>query len=117
MILYNLRLIDGTGRVWERAAIRIDGERVAAVTEERVAAVTEGQASATEEESLDLGGRTVIPGLINCHVHLCLDGTPDPTGSGVSARSQRTCWSLPSTPRPHCARASRPCAIWRGLMV
>lgn len=72
MILHNLRLIDGTGRVWERAAIRIDGERVAAVTE--------GQASATHEESLDLGGRTVIPGLINCHVHLCLDGTPDPNG-------------------------------------
>lgn len=27
---------------------------------------------------MDLGGRTVIPGLRNCHTHLCLDGSPDP---------------------------------------
>lgn len=69
MILSNVRLIDGTGRVWEQAAIRIE--------EDRIAAVTEAVAPSTDEEVLDLRGKTVIPGLINCHVHLCLDGSPD----------------------------------------
>jgi imidazolonepropionase-like amidohydrolase len=70
MILNNLRLIDGTGRVWERAAIRVEGDRIAAVTEAVV--------PPADEEILDLRGKTAMPGLINCHTHLCLDGSPDP---------------------------------------
>jgi imidazolonepropionase-like amidohydrolase len=78
MILANARLIDGTGRVWERAAIRIEGERFAAVTE--------AGPQPTDDAVLDLGGRTVVPGFINCHTHLCLDGSPDP----ISAWAQRS---------------------------
>ena len=78
MILNNARLIDGTGRVWERAAVRIEGDRIAAVTA--------GDMPSANEETLDLGGRTVMPGLINCHTHLCLDGSPDPV-SAWSCRS------------------------------
>jgi imidazolonepropionase-like amidohydrolase len=70
MILENARLIDGTGRVWERATICIEGERIAAITE--------GKTPASDAKTFDLGLRTVIPGLINCHTHLCLDGSPDP---------------------------------------
>ena len=66
MILNNVRLIDGTGRVWERAAIRIEGKRIVAV---------EAVIPPTDEEILDLNGKTVMPGLINCHTHLCLDGS------------------------------------------
>src|SRR5207247_2036646 len=29
--------------------------------------------------ALDLGGLTLLPGLINCHVHLCLSGDADPS--------------------------------------
>ena len=71
MILFNARLIDGTGKVWERANIQFEGDRITAVTDR--------EAPATDEGAVDLGGRTVIPGLINCHAHLCLDGSPDPT--------------------------------------
>lgn len=70
MILRNLRLIDGTGRVWERAAIRIE--------DDRIAEVVETPRPDWRGEALDLEGKTVIPGLINCHTHLCLDGSPDP---------------------------------------
>lgn len=70
MILNNVRLIDGRGRVWKRAAIRIEGDRIADVTD----AVMD----TADTETLDLAGKTVIPGLINCHTHLCLDGSPDP---------------------------------------
>ncbi len=70
MILNGVRLIDGTGRVWEQAAIRIE--------EDRIVAVTEAVEPPADEEILDLRGKTVMPGLINCHTHFCLDGSPDP---------------------------------------
>jgi imidazolonepropionase-like amidohydrolase len=75
MIIHNAHLIDGTGRVWERAAIHIEGDRIVAVRDLNV--------GTTDEDTLDLGGRTVIPGLINCHTHLCLDGSPDPNSAWV----------------------------------
>ena len=73
MILNHVRLIDGTGRVWEQAAIHVEGERIADVTAPVALPV--------EEEVLDLSGKTAIPGLINCHTHLCLDGSADPMAS------------------------------------
>jgi imidazolonepropionase-like amidohydrolase len=74
MILDNVRLIDGTGKVWERAALRIEGQRIAAVTD----AAASSQADPVEDaEVLDLAGKTAIPGLINCHTHLCFDASPD----------------------------------------
>jgi imidazolonepropionase-like amidohydrolase len=74
MILNNVRLVDGTGKVWEKAAIRIQDERIAAITE----ALDVAKLGQAQEEMLDLSGKTVVPGLINCHTHLCLDGSPDP---------------------------------------
>ena len=70
MILNNVRLVDGTGRVWDSAAVQIDGARIAAVTEAVDPAAGDG-------EVLDLAGKTVMPGMINAHTHLCLDGSPD----------------------------------------
>ncbi len=31
------------------------------------------------DEHIDLHGRVLMPGLIDCHVHLVMDGSPDPT--------------------------------------
>jgi imidazolonepropionase-like amidohydrolase len=33
-----------------------------------------------------VAGKTVMPGLINCHAHLCLGGDPDP----ITALQQRS---------------------------
>ncbi|MBN1583698.1 MAG: amidohydrolase family protein [Anaerolineae bacterium] len=70
MILNHVRLIDGMGHVWDRAAVHIDGQRITSVTEP--------VAPSEDGEVMDLRDRTVMPGLINCHTHLCLDGSADP---------------------------------------
>jgi len=95
MILNHVRLIDGTGRVWEQAAIHVEGERFADVTAP-VAPPVEG-------EVLDLLGKTVIPGLINCHTHVCLDGSPDP----VTALTARTATENVLLAAQHAADALR----------
>ena len=61
------RLIDGTGApALERAAALIEGERVRAVGSEESVFAPEGAAV----ETLDYGDRTILPGLVDCHVHL-----------------------------------------------
>jgi len=71
-LLANLTLIDGTGAPPIRdAALVIDGTRIAEVHQRPGPA---GDFEAT----VDLGGRTCLPGLIDLHVHLCWDGSMDP---------------------------------------
>jgi imidazolonepropionase-like amidohydrolase len=72
-ILTGATLIDGTGAppVTGRAVVVEDG-RIAAVVGER-----EAPAGTT----LRLDGLTLLPGLINCHVHLCFNGEADPAAT------------------------------------
>lgn len=66
-----------------RADVMIDGARIVAVAP----GLAPGDARVVE-----LGGRTVMPGLIDCHVHVCADGmVPYPTlfPSLVAARASR----------------------------
>jgi len=43
------------------------------IVDGRIAAIGRAEALRGSSEPLDLAGRTVLPGLIDCHVHLCLD--------------------------------------------
>jgi imidazolonepropionase-like amidohydrolase len=73
MKLINARLIDGTGA----API----ENVTLILDERVQEIAADNRLADHPDpvTLDVGGRTVIPGLVNVHVHLTLDeNAPDP---------------------------------------
>src|SRR5512140_1725954 len=73
MKLIGARLIDGTGVAPIENATLILNERVQDITSDN------RLADYPDPITFDLGGRTVIPGLINAHVHLTLDdGAPDP---------------------------------------
>ena len=71
LVLTGATLIYGTGAepVTERAVV-IEGGRISAV-------VPAGR-HPTDATVLHLEGLTLLPGLINAHVHLCLGGEPDP---------------------------------------
>lgn len=73
MKILGARLIDGTGAAPVENTTLILNERVADLA-------PDGRlAGYRDPATLDAGGRTVIPGLINAHVHLTLDdGAPDP---------------------------------------
>lgn len=72
MKLIGARLIDGTGAAPIENATLILNERLQDIASDN------RLADYPDPETLNLGGRTVIPGLINAHVHLTLDASvPD----------------------------------------
>jgi imidazolonepropionase-like amidohydrolase len=70
LILTGALLLDGTGAEPERGrAVLVEDGRIARVVDE---------AQLPRGTRLDLAGCTLLPGLINCHVHLCLGAEADP---------------------------------------
>src|SRR5213594_331240 len=65
------RVLDGLGQAWERATLLIQDDRIEAIGDDRQVTVPR---SARE---INARGMTVLPGLIDCHVHLCLGGDAD----------------------------------------
>jgi imidazolonepropionase-like amidohydrolase len=68
-----VRVIDGFGASVERAIVLIRDGRIAAVGPEKTVSVPKGTPAITAR------GMTVLPGLIDCHVHLCLGAEADVT--------------------------------------
>jgi imidazolonepropionase-like amidohydrolase len=72
MLLTNARVIDGTGRApYERASVRIDGGRIAEIGDVDGGGIAE--LGDVDGGRIDLGGRTLMPGLIDAHAHLSSD--------------------------------------------
>lgn len=67
--IHHTRLIDGTGAVLNQATVLVRGSTIAGAG--RDITIPKGSTR------VDGRGLTVIPGLIDCHVHLCLGGEPD----------------------------------------
>lgn len=71
-ILYAGGLVfDGDGSTLEDRGVLVEDGRIA-----RVAPTAEFDGYAGE--AVDTGGGTLLPGLMDCHVHLCFGGDPDP---------------------------------------
>jgi imidazolonepropionase-like amidohydrolase len=79
--LVGANLIDGNGGpgVNDSAVVMADGR----VTQIGARSEVDIPSAATV---IDVTGKTVMPGLINCHAHLCMDGSPD----ALVAWKQRT---------------------------
>ncbi len=71
------RVFVGDGRIMEHATVIVEGERIVKVQEGNVAIPNDAH-------KIPLDGRTLLPGFIDCHVHLCLDGSPDPMSAGLA---------------------------------
>src|SRR5689334_11562636 len=84
--LTNARLIDGTG------AEPQDGVTVL-VEDSRIAAVLGPGAPLPESDArtIDLGGRTLLPGLINAHIHIMMDAQ---TGDSFAALQRESIGAL-----------------------
>ena len=75
LILTGARLVDGTGaQPVERAAVVVRDGRIASIHRGDIPGDT------AEVETIDLGGRTLLPGLINAHMHIMMDAGPSPLG-------------------------------------
>ena len=91
------RVIDGTGGpALERGAVLLEGDRIRAVGSEESISAPEG----APVEELNYENKTVIPGLVDCHVHLIgmgdgragdeLTTLPDEVLTLQAARNART---------------------------
>jgi imidazolonepropionase-like amidohydrolase len=80
LLLANGRVVHGDPAVAPRPAdVLIEHERIAAVGEPGAfdgLAAGAGRAADTRIDVLDLAGATILPGLIDLHVHLVLTGAP-----------------------------------------
>jgi imidazolonepropionase-like amidohydrolase len=69
LLLKDARVVDSRGVVAEQTDIHVDGPAITLV----------GDAERSPAAAVvDVAGRTVCPGLMNAHVHVCFDGTADP---------------------------------------
>ncbi|GBL39143.1 imidazolonepropionase [Nitrospirota bacterium] len=71
LAIRSVRVIDGIGQTIERATVIIRGATIAAVGSDRDISIPRGAAK------IDGRGLTLLPGLIDCHVHFCLGAEPD----------------------------------------
>jgi imidazolonepropionase-like amidohydrolase len=69
--IHHTRLIDGTGGVLDQATVLIRGTTVLAAGPSRDISIPKGSTRVNGR------GLTVLPGLIDCHVHLCLGAEAD----------------------------------------
>lgn len=77
MFFKNGRVIDGKGEIIENGWLLISEDKIIAVGEaEKIPEDISGQL--VPEGIFDLTGKTILPGLIDCHVHLALSGSTDP---------------------------------------
>jgi imidazolonepropionase-like amidohydrolase len=67
----HVRVVDGRGGTVPRATVLVKDDRIAAVGDARRTPAPRGAVR------IDGRGLTLLPGLMDCHVHLCLGGEPD----------------------------------------
>jgi imidazolonepropionase-like amidohydrolase len=70
-------VIKGDGQILEHATVLVEGERIVKIAEGNVAIPKDAR-------TIPLDGGTLLPGFIDSHVHLCIDGSPDPVSASLA---------------------------------
>jgi imidazolonepropionase-like amidohydrolase len=89
LILNNARIIDGTGaHPRENMRVVIEDGRFVEIRSGAAEAGSpddnrnaQGSEANEDDMVIDLQGKTLLPGLINAHCHICMDAGPDPFAS------------------------------------
>jgi len=90
-ILRNARLLDGTGAApYVGVDVVLDGGKIAAVG---------GLHPSGDAEVIDLRGRTLMPGLIDCHVHLTFAGDPKDVERAATVPVPDLAWTAAANAR------------------
>lgn len=76
------RVVDGAGGVLDGHGVLVEGATI-----ERVAPL--GEFAGFAGETVDTTGGTVLPGLIDCHVHLCYGAEGNPWASMIALRESQ----------------------------
>jgi len=76
-MLNHARVIDGKGGVLEDMYLAIEGSKIAEI------APSARLPADVRVPTIDLAGRTLLPGIIDCHVHLSMDGAADVIGQAL----------------------------------
>lgn len=66
----------GDGRILENSSVLIEDGRIVKVAEDLFDLPP-------ETRRISMEGKFLLPGLIDCHVHLCLNGSTDPVGTAM----------------------------------
>ena len=75
-------VIVGDGRILEHATVLVEDGKIIKVAEN-------GVTLPQNTQKIPLNGMTLLPGFIDAHIHICIDGSPDPI-STLTAESQTT---------------------------
>ncbi len=91
----NAKVFDGCGQVIDSGWMLVKGDIIAGV-----GPMDQIPEEEPDMEIIDLSGQTLLPGLIDGHVHLCLESSPDP----IKTASEQNDVSLALTTAGHAAR-------------
>ncbi len=73
-LFQDAKIITGRGELIERGWVLVESDRILAVDRQ------ENPPPRVDAREVDLRGKSLMPGLIDCHVHLAMDCSPDPAG-------------------------------------
>jgi imidazolonepropionase-like amidohydrolase len=73
----NGRVIVGDGRILDHATVLVEDGKILKIAQN-------GMNIPKDTQTIPLNGQTLLPGFIDAHIHICMDGSPDPVAAGLT---------------------------------
>ena len=71
------RVIVGDGRILDHATVLVEDGKILKIAQNDMNLPKDTQ-------KIPLDGQTLLPGFIDAHIHICMDGSPDPVAAGLT---------------------------------